>query len=415
MVPREQLDLIGAVAAEDLRSILEGLDPRSGEKIVGWRTVAGFDLTLSAPKSVSLLWALGGEEVAAQVMAAHDVAVEAAVAYFEDEACVVRRGRGGVNHLDGAGFVAAAFRHRTSRESDPNLHTHLVTGNLTLGEDGKWSALHSADLYRHGRTAGFVYQSVLRHEVAGRLAVSFQPTKPGIGEVVGIPEKARRAFSRRRAAIERSMADHGIHSARGAQVATLDSRPAKPLRPGRISRKPMGATGSQQSAAPPTSGSFSGAGSGCVPGRRGHRAGPADARGRDRVADHRAAGVEVRGRWRVASRERGKNWLVPHGDEGRAERPPDKCTIRLGAGDVLRVLTPGGGGWGAPSAGAERRMRQDRRTTVDLVRFERGEPDVARAPRVRTVGTATESPGRAILHGPTRGWGMRFALGRTPA
>jgi len=110
-----------------------------------------------------------------------------------------------------------------------------------------------------------------------------------------------------------------------------------------------------------------------------------------------------------------ENWLVPQGDEGRAERLPDKCTIRLRAGDVLRVLTPGGGGWGAPSAGAERRMRQDRRTTVDLVRFERGEPDVARAPRVRTVGTATESPGRAILHGPTRGWGIRFALGRTPA
>ncbi len=223
----EHVGLRGAVTPEDLGAMLDGLDPRSGEKLVRWRTVAGFDLTLSAPKSVSLLWALGGDEVATKVMAAHDVAVDAAVAYFEDEACVVRRGRGGVDHLGGAGFVAAAFRHRTSRESDPNLHTHLVTGNLTLGEDGKWSALHSAELYRHGRTAGFVYQSVLRHEIVGRLAVSFQPTKPGIGEVVGIPEKVRRTFSRRRAAIERSMAEQGIHSARGAQVATLDSRPAK--------------------------------------------------------------------------------------------------------------------------------------------------------------------------------------------
>lgn len=42
----------------------------------------------------------------------------------------------------------------------------------------------------------------------------------------------------------------------------------------------------------------------------------------------------------------GENWLLPHGDEARAERLPDKCTIRLRAGDVLRMLTPGGGGWG---------------------------------------------------------------------
>jgi N-methylhydantoinase B/oxoprolinase/acetone carboxylase alpha subunit len=42
----------------------------------------------------------------------------------------------------------------------------------------------------------------------------------------------------------------------------------------------------------------------------------------------------------------GENWALPGGDEGRAERLPDKCTIRLRAGDVLRMLTPGGGGWG---------------------------------------------------------------------
>lgn len=44
----------------------------------------------------------------------------------------------------------------------------------------------------------------------------------------------------------------------------------------------------------------------------------------------------------------GENWLLPGGDESRAERLPDKCTVQLGAGDVLRMLTPGGGGWGAP-------------------------------------------------------------------
>lgn len=42
----------------------------------------------------------------------------------------------------------------------------------------------------------------------------------------------------------------------------------------------------------------------------------------------------------------GENWLLPGGDEGRAERLPDKCAVRLRAGDVVRMLTPGGGGWG---------------------------------------------------------------------
>jgi len=45
----------------------------------------------------------------------------------------------------------------------------------------------------------------------------------------------------------------------------------------------------------------------------------------------------------------GENWLLPGGDENRAERLPDKCTVRLHAGDVLRMLTPGGGGWGDPA------------------------------------------------------------------
>lgn len=47
----------------------------------------------------------------------------------------------------------------------------------------------------------------------------------------------------------------------------------------------------------------------------------------------------------------GENWLLPQGDEARAERLLDKCTIRMKAGDVLRMLTPGGGGWGTPPPG----------------------------------------------------------------
>lgn len=218
----------GEVTPEDLRAILHGLDPRTGEALVGYRKNSGFDLTLSAPKSVSLLWGLGGRATAEQVVAAHDQAVLAALSYLEDVACTVRRGKGGSVHHRAGGLVVAAFRHRTSREADPQLHTHLVTANMALGPDGRWTALHSADIWHHSRTAGFIYQSVLRHEIAERLNVAFEPEKPGIGEVIGIPKPVRRKFSQRRIQIEAAMAEHGVRTAHGAQIANLDTRPAKP-------------------------------------------------------------------------------------------------------------------------------------------------------------------------------------------
>jgi conjugative relaxase-like TrwC/TraI family protein len=222
------LGLDGEVQTQDLRAILGGLDPRTGQALVGFRKNAGFDLTLSAPKSVSLLWGIGDQATTAQVVAAHDRAVGAALAYLEDAACTVRRGKAGSAHHRAGGLVVAAFRHRTSREADPQLHTHLVTANMALGPDGRWTALHSADLWHHARTAGFIYQSVLRHEVAERLSVAFEPVKPGVGEVVGIPRAVRRRFSRRRIQIEAAMAEHGVRTSHGAQIATLDTRPAKP-------------------------------------------------------------------------------------------------------------------------------------------------------------------------------------------
>lgn len=222
-----QLGLAGPVAAEDLRAVLDGDDPGTGERLVGWRKRPGYDLTLSAPKSVSLLWGLGDRSTAADVVQAHEDAVDAAIAYLEDAACLVRRGRGGRIRLPGVGLVGASFRHRTSRAGDPNLHSHVVVANMTQAPDGEWSALFSRAVFRHARTAGFVYQAVLRHGLSERLGVGFGAPKRGVREVEGVPAGVRKAFSRRRAEIEKAMAKHGARSKRGAQVATLDTRPEK--------------------------------------------------------------------------------------------------------------------------------------------------------------------------------------------
>jgi conjugative relaxase-like TrwC/TraI family protein len=154
-----RLGLAGDVDGSDLRHVLAGRDG-SGIALLGRQgpqRMPGFDCTFNAPKSVTLLFALGSDEARRQVRAAHDAAVDAALAVLETEACRVRRGRGGTDVLPGEGFVAAAFRHRTSRSGDPHLHTHVVVANLARSAaDGRWTALDGRQLYVWCRTAGFL-------------------------------------------------------------------------------------------------------------------------------------------------------------------------------------------------------------------------------------------------------------------
>jgi conjugative relaxase-like TrwC/TraI family protein len=140
----DALDLDGEVDAGDLKHLFRGTHPRSGEEWVRRRApdrktptlrlrdgrviegpkpipTAAFDLTFSAPKSVSVLWALSGDDdVRRTIRDAHEAAARGAFDYLERTACVTRRGAGGARQLRGEGFVAAAFHHRVSRAADPS-------------------------------------------------------------------------------------------------------------------------------------------------------------------------------------------------------------------------------------------------------------------------------------------------------
>jgi len=147
------LGLAGEVNPSDFQRVVMGaVDPRSGEplrRLVRAKPVCGMDLTFSAPKSVSLVFFLGGVEARGAVRQAHDEAVGSALGYLEREACVVRSGDGGRDGGEvGEGFVGAAFRHRTSRALDPQLHTHAVVANLAKRKDGRYIALDGTALYR---------------------------------------------------------------------------------------------------------------------------------------------------------------------------------------------------------------------------------------------------------------------------
>src|SRR6185312_15707903 len=110
---------------------------------------------------------------------AHDAAVGAAMKAAEAEACFVRRGHAGANVAQGVGFVAAAFRHRSSRAGDPHLHTHVVVANLTKGPEGRWSAPDGRPLYVWATALGSLYRAELRAELA-RLGIEWEARPNGL-------------------------------------------------------------------------------------------------------------------------------------------------------------------------------------------------------------------------------------------
>jgi conjugative relaxase-like TrwC/TraI family protein len=223
------LGLERTVEPAALHAVLEGVDPATGARLDRARVnrAPGFDLTFSAPKSVSILHALADPEIGVQVREAHDHAVVAALGWLERNASIVRRGAGGLFTAPGDGFVAAGFRHRTSRAGDPHLHTHVLVANLTRGPDGRWSALDARHIYALAKTAGYLYEAHLRHDVTAQIGVEWGEVRNGIADLAGVPRALIDELSQRRHQILERLDELGWHSARAAQVATLDTRTSK--------------------------------------------------------------------------------------------------------------------------------------------------------------------------------------------
>ncbi len=209
----------------------ERIDPASGERyleVKELKPVAGYDLVISPPKSVSLLHALGSEKTGHAVDQAHLSAWQAALSYLEERACVTRRGRNGRVRERASGFVAAAYQHRTSRAQDPHLHTHVIVANLARSPDGTFRALDGRPILEHYRlAAGYLYQSHLRYELTRSLGVEWQVPVKGMAEIAGVPDEVLREFSTRRLQV----LDHleregtsGFYAAKVAAVATRDRK-----------------------------------------------------------------------------------------------------------------------------------------------------------------------------------------------
>ncbi len=226
----ERLSLRGPVTHADFEAALNGIDPKTGDQLVqhggrGREHSAGWDMTFSAPKSVSVLWALSDEQDRRAIELAHRSAVMAATQHLERTAAWARRGRAGGVREPTAGLLMAQFDHQTSREADPQLHTHSFIFNLAPRHDGSWGAIVSRELYKAQKDAGAVYRQELAGELE-RLGYRLDRTKDGF-RVAAIPRGVEKMFSKRRQAIEEAARTHGYRTAKGMELATLRTRRAK--------------------------------------------------------------------------------------------------------------------------------------------------------------------------------------------
>ncbi len=226
----ERLSLRGPVTRAEFEAALNGIDPKTGDQLVqhggrGREHSAGWDMTFSAPKSVSVLWALSSEQDRAAIEQVHRSAVLAATQHLERSAAWARRGQAGSVREQTAGLLTAQFDHHISREADPQLHTHSFIFNLAPRRDGSWGAIVSKELYKAQKEAGAVYRQELASELE-RLGYRLDRTKEGF-RVAAIPREVEKMFSKRRQAIEEAARTHGYRTAKGMELATLRTRRAK--------------------------------------------------------------------------------------------------------------------------------------------------------------------------------------------
>ena len=200
----------GKVDSSDFHRLYNGFAPNTGGKLTqnagSERRSAGLDMTFSADKSVSALWAVADPQLRAEIERAHNDAARVAL-----EETVLRhcgytriRNRDGEIEVLPADISAAMFQHGTSRDNDPQLHTHCVIFNAArTHRDGKYRALHQHPVYTWMKAAGTVYRNTMAWSLQERLGIRMeQYGKDGeFTRVAGMPEDLIGHWSKRRAAI----------------------------------------------------------------------------------------------------------------------------------------------------------------------------------------------------------------------
>ena len=231
----EELGLSKQVDPATFHHVLEGHVPDSDIRLGRVRDGehqhrAGFDLTLSAPKSVSLAALVVGDK---RVLEAHNEAVRNTLNYVEEnllETRIYDRETGRRPRVATPNMVAATFRHEASRNLDPQLHTHCIIANMTHGQDNQWRSVEPTMLRRGQWLVGAYYRNELAQEVM-KLGYDITPTLAGKTqsfEIEGYSREVIDAFSTRRRDILKYISEHGLEENRAMkQRAALITRARK--------------------------------------------------------------------------------------------------------------------------------------------------------------------------------------------
>tara|TARA_R110001583_G_C5665631_1_gene410086 strand:- start:819 stop:3401 length:2583 start_codon:yes stop_codon:yes gene_type:complete len=164
------LNLSGNINKNDYEKLLNGFSP-NGQPLVqnagddGRRKA--WDMTFSAPKDISIIWARSDKQLQNEIESAQQTAVDKAIEFIERYAAVARRGERSKYHERAAGLVVAAFPHCTSRAQDPQLHHHALICNAAPRMDGSWGAIESRKLYQWQLAAGSIYRAELASQMRG--------------------------------------------------------------------------------------------------------------------------------------------------------------------------------------------------------------------------------------------------------
>ncbi len=223
------LGLNGEVNKEDFARILLALDEKGDSLLYRQKPKserrAGWDLTFSAPKSVSAIWAIGETNLRQQIQQAHDEAVKSAMNYLQENGGIAaRRGKGG-QQLEQAKLVAATFNHATSREQDPQLHSHNLVMNLAQRDDGSWGSVQSREFFKLKMEVGTLYRVALSNKLQ-EMGFDIERDKKSF-KIKEVPDALIKKWSKRRAQVLDSMSKNGWASAKSAEIAALTTRKKK--------------------------------------------------------------------------------------------------------------------------------------------------------------------------------------------
>ncbi|MEL7464769.1 MAG: MobF family relaxase [Pseudomonadota bacterium] len=224
--------LSGHVDPGKFSEIMQGFTP--DERRLGYEKngehvhQAGTDMTFSAPKSVSVMALLSGDK---RIVTAHDAAVKTALDYAEKTYLQTRMKdpiTGKVERLGGQKMIAGVFRHDSSRALDPQLHSHAVVANMTIGEDGKWRTVQNNAFFKNKMEIGAVYRNALASSLTEIGYDIWRAGKHGFVEIKGVPKDLERSFSTRSEEIKAALkSSYDAKLSAAAARAAILTRSAK--------------------------------------------------------------------------------------------------------------------------------------------------------------------------------------------